>query len=107
MARCCPNKLNKPKNFLFWNGTIRMFISNYLNVLLLSLLNLVQINGRSEYKDNDFKGLIVSNVLSVIFFSHCILVPIGLSLYYYHNDHRIKDKDFNDKVGSFIEGTKR
>ena len=56
MAKCCPNKWNKPKNFLFWNGTIRLFISNYLNVLLLSLLNLVQINERSEYKDTDFKA---------------------------------------------------
>ena len=107
MANYCPNKLNKAKNFLFWNGTIRMFISNYLNLLLLSLLNLVQINDRSEYKDNDFKVLIASNVLSGIFFSHCIVVPIALSIYYYSNNHRIKDKDFNEKVGSFIEGTKR
>ena len=102
MAKCCPNKMKKAKNYLFWNGSIRLFITNYINVLLLSLLNLIGINDNSEYNDNNYDGVVASNWFSIIFFVHCIVVPIVLSLYYYHNEHRIKDKDFDDKVGSLI-----
>ena len=107
MAKFCPNKHKKAKNYLFWNGSIRLFITNYLNLLLLSLLNIKEINNNEEYTDQQSKGVIASNCMSIITLAHCILLPIFVSVYYIYNDHRIDDQEFNDKVGSFIEGAKR
>ena len=92
MVKYCPNKLKRAKNYLFWNGTIRLFIANYLNVVLLSLLNLKVLDIKSMFKDDQFESIVASNWLSIIFFSLCILVPIGVSIYYYLNDHRINEK---------------
>ena len=107
MAKLCPNKQKKAKNYLFWNGSIRLFISNYLNLLLLSLLNIKEINNNEEHNDQQSKGVTASNCISIITLAHCIFVPIFISVYYIYNDHRIDDQEFNDKVGSFIEGAKR
>ena len=93
----------KAKNYLFWNGSIRLFITNYLNLLLLSLLNIKEINNN----DQQSKGVIASNCMSIITLAHCILLPIIISVYYIYNDHRINDQEFNDKVGTFIAGAKR
>ena len=51
--------------------------------------------------------MVASNWLSGIFLAHCILVPIFITIYYNLNSQKINDKDFNDKVGSFVEGANR
>ena len=104
MVKCCPNLLRKTKNFLFWNGTIRLFIVNYLNILLLSLFNLKETQNSAEYFENEFKSVVASNWLSGILLANSILVPVGLSIYFYCNELRLNDGDFNNKVCTFIEG---
>ena len=41
----CPTKARKLQNYLFWNGSIRLFITQYLNFALFSMLNLHQMSG--------------------------------------------------------------
>ena len=98
MKKCCP-RFKTPQNFLFWNGSIRLFITSYLQVLLLSLLNLKVIAVRKDDKDLEFDSVVISDWFSVVFFSHCILIPTGVSVYYYLNNHRINNKQFHEKVG--------
>ena len=82
-------------------------MANYLNVLLFSLLSIKEIYGRTDHEDDNFEGVVASLWLSVVFLFQSIFVPVIISIYYLRNNHRIKDKDFNEKVGSFIEGSKR
>ena len=107
MAKYCPNQLNKAKRYLLWNGTIRIFIANYLNICMFSLLNLKEAYISAEFQENEFKSVEASNWLSGIFLASCILVPIGVSIYYCFNSHRLNNRDFNNKVGTFIAGANR
>ena len=89
--KSCYNKVGKIQNFFFWNGSIRLFISSYLQTLLFSMLNLHEMSRGEDQPDKDFEVVQISNILCVTFFVLCFLTPVGIMIYLRYNRHRLTD----------------
>ena len=74
-------------------------------MLLFSLLNINEMNDQDDL-DRKFKSVAASNWLSIIFFASTFVVPIMLTNYFRRNRSRLKDEEFLDKVGKYIEGAR-
>ena len=84
----CPNKARKAHDFVFFNGSIRLFISSFLNILIFAMMNIQQMVAGLE-GDIDFWSVILSNWLSIIFLLHCFIIPIAIIAYVWHNSERL------------------
>mmetsp|Transcript_20920 Transcript_20920/g.28177 ORF Transcript_20920/g.28177 Transcript_20920/m.28177 type:complete len:315 (-) Transcript_20920:320-1264(-) len=93
------DKKDKLKNYLFSNGTVRLYMLAYLNLCLFSLLNI------SEMRWIDgIKAQAASNVISIMIFASTIIVPIVLLAYYWFKRDKWTDEAFQEKYGTFLEG---
>ena len=106
LRNLCKNKFGKIKNFFFWNGFIRLLISSYLQTMLFSMLNLHEMRSGDSQPDRRFKIVQISNVLCIVFFVLCFLIPSGIMLYLRLNRNRLMDQNLLDKIGTFVEGAK-
>lgn len=106
LRNLCKNKFGKIKNFFFWNGFIRLLISTYLQTMLFSMLNLHEMRSGDSQPDRRFKIVQISNVLCIVFFVLCFLIPSGIMLYLRLNRDRLMDQNLLDKIGTFVEGAK-
>ena len=82
LTRKYEEKLGKHKtkltNYLFSNGSIRLFMEAYLELCLFSMLNINEIRW-----DLPFPAVEFSNLISVICFFSVLLVPFILLIYFY------------------------
>ena len=86
---------------LFWNGSIRLFSEAYLELTLMSMLNVQKIFW--------FKGLTFvdsSNVLSLITLGLCTIVPFVLIAVVICNRNHLRSYSFRSKFSSVLEGSK-
>ena len=85
-------------NYLFIDGSLRMFMEAYLTLCLFSLLNVKEI---------DWPGFAVtefSNTFSFIVLPILLIVPIILFVYYFRKRENWSEDEFKAKAGGFIEG---
>ena len=67
---------DKLGGYLFWNGTIRLFIELYMEVTLLTLFNLKALKWEAG-----FKAVIFNNLLVVTMTGAVLAVPIILLIF--------------------------
>ena len=92
-------------DYLFWNGSLRIFIESFADMLLFSLLNLYEVNSLREI--NIFTVVEVSEILAVVFLLLATFVIFSVVAYYCANKKKLSDDAFLSKVGTFTEGAKR
>ena len=102
LTKLCPKfeKVANPvKNFLFWGGTMRFFIESYLQITLLTLLNL------KEYEwDNLVSIITLSDALAIISLVVVILLPVALIIFFACNLTKWRDEEFARRHGAFLDG---
>ena len=105
IKKCCPKIVAKVQHFLFWNGTIRLFIYVYLDMILFSLLNLHE-KKRME-KLSMIKSIEISNWLSISCLTSGAFVPLTLLACYIKQRKNLQeDTGLIVKTGSFILGAR-
>ena len=85
---CCLTRYRKFKHYMFSNGTLRIFMTVYLDTVLFALLNIHEMN---DMQDEKFRAMTVSNWLSVSFLALSVLVPVLVILIYCGNRHIMED----------------
>ena len=76
VSRCHIKGLKQRKsvqNYLFWSGSIRMFIEAYLDLVLFSLLNITSI-----YWPDGLEFVLSSNWMSYVIYTLCVIIPLVL-----------------------------
>ena len=90
------------RNHMFFNGSIRLFMGAYLDMMMFGLLNLV------ESPSFDFIDSVkASHYLSIAVVIFSLAVPIMLFAYICLKSKRLSDDKLYSKVGSLIQGSKR
>ena len=90
----------KVQIYLFWNGSIRLFMEAFLDFALFSMLNISQIQWIAGLASVE-----ASNVLSYIIFTLCALVPIILCVFAFCKRKNLSDEQFTETYGAFLDGT--
>ena len=87
--------------FIFWNGSIRIFMELYLELFLFSLMNMkvLESDSTNEWIDASNKVALASLVL-------VIAVPVIIIIYFFRQRGAWQKGNFMDRVGTFVEGTK-
>ena len=75
-------------DYLFWNGTLRVFMELYMELTLLTLFNLKALKW-----DAGFKAVAFNNVLVLIMTGAVFAVPIALTIY-----AALKQKEWKDEA---------
>ena len=86
---------------LFWGGTIRLYMEAYLEITLMSILNL--------YMSDLSHGMAIVNISdcqSYIAITLSAMLPPLLFLYVLKNKTKIDEPVFKARYGSFWDGTK-
>lgn len=91
---------DKLQYYLFWNGTIRIFMEGYLDFTLMSLLNL-----RDIFWDDSLISVTICNYFAIVMMSLCVIIPVVLFLYLDCNISRWSDDEFKKSYGTLLEGT--
>ena len=89
--------------YIFWNGSIRLYIEVYFEISLLSLLNINHIENNEYF--TDFESSSYSNILSIIYASTIVSIPVFLMMFIWFKMSKWQDKIFQMKYGSFIAGS--
>ena len=79
LQKACPKvkKANdKLGDYLFWNGTLRLFMELYMEVTLLTLFNLKVIDW-----ETGFKAVFFNNLFVIIMTGAVLVVPIILLIF--------------------------
>ena len=87
--------------YLFWNTLIRLLIEVYFEILLMAALNAHIADWSSP-----FPAVMFSNVLSVVVLVTVAVTPFIIMLFFYKRQDKWTDKDFDEKYGGLIEGTR-
>lgn len=87
--------------FIFWNGSIRIFLELFLELYLFSLLNLAELEGDSENE-----AIEASNKIALASFVFANVIPIIIIIYFFSRRGSWQRDNFLDRVGTFVEGTK-
>ena len=93
---------DKVKNFLYWNGTLRILLELYLELLFAAAINVYLYDSKDG---KIYPGIYLSNVTAFIVLGICTLLPIFIIFKYWWNAHLWEDKKFKAKWGSVLEGT--
>ena len=94
-------RVTKLQNTIFWNGMIRLFMEAYLDFVLFSLLNIVEM----QWPDN-IGSIAISNYISILILTLCFMTPVFLIVFSCVNKDRWDDDDYSNKYSSFLQGTK-
>ena len=62
--------------YLYWNGTIRIFMEGYIDICLFAMLNIKEI-----FWNEDIQIVTISNWISIVMLGLCVLMPIVLLLF--------------------------
>ena len=73
--RCCRRRLG---NYLFWNRLVRLLAEVYLEMLMLSALNLRTVNWSALFSFENY-----SNVISLLIIMALIASPIVMTYTYF------------------------
>ena len=99
---CCPcsQKVHKKLGtYLYYNGLQRFYMEIYMDLALLSILNLHMADWETEFIAEK-----ISNYLSgFVFFLVCLFPPIFL-VFFCFNKPRFNSKRFQKKSGAVLEG---
>ena len=87
--------------FLFWNGSIRIFLELFLELYLFSLMNLAELESQS-----DNEAIEASNKIALASFVFTNIVPVVILIYFFSRRGSLQRDNFMDRVGTFVEGTK-
>ena len=104
LSRCIPKikpKIAPMQNYLFWNGTIRLFMEAYLEFCLFALLNISALSW-----PEGLECVELSNWLAIVLVALTIAIPIWLGFMMCHNRKRWSDEDYSAKYGSYLDGMK-
>ena len=103
--RSCCSRLkklrNKLSNFVFWNGTIRIFLEVYLELFLFSLMDIAVMESLRENEE-----VKKSNQIALVTMLISVASPIFLLTYFCRRRDQVQRESFLNRVGSFVEGTK-
>ena len=102
LVRCIPKlqpKIAPLQNYLFWNGTIRLYMVAYIDYCLFAMLNLSEMVWIDNQLAIDF-----SNYLSYIKISLVLLIPAILLAFMCYNRKNWDDEKFSKKYGSYLDG---
>lgn len=91
----------KLRDFIFFNGMIRLFIEAFLDLVLFSLLNIVEMEWPKS-----LDAVSISNFTACAFFFLCIMMPIVLLVHAYRSRNKWQDDSYSRKYGTLLEGTK-
>ena len=80
---------DKLRYYLFWNGTIRIFMECYLDFTLMSLLNL-----REMFWQENLMAVTICNWFAIVMTVLCFVIPIILFVYLDRNIKSWTDKEF-------------
>ena len=94
-------KRDKLKNYLFSNGTLRIYMLAYLNLTLFSSLNISEMKWISGLPPVN-----ASNVISILVFTSTIIVPPGILVFFWWKRNDWDSDELKAKVGTFLEGTR-
>ena len=103
LAKCCKrirNTKEKLRYYLFWNGTIRIFMEGYLDFTLMSLLNIREI-----FWQENLLSVTICNYFAIVMTCLCGLIPIILFIYLDSNIKSWNEKEFRSSYGVLLEGT--
>ena len=92
---------NKLKNYLFWNGSIRLFMEAYLDFALFSMLNISEI----QWPEGQVI-VAISNYLSYVLLGLCGFIPTILCIFACAKRQQTNNNAFKDKYGAFLNGTR-
>ena len=62
--------------YVYWNGTIRIFMEGYIDLTLFAMLNINEI-----FWNEDIKAVTVCNWISIVLLSLTMVMPIVLLVY--------------------------
>lgn len=84
---------------LVWNGCIRLFMQFYADMVISSLLNMLTADW-----ENTSSVVKYSNALAVVFLALAAIVPVTLVYHFIKNWQRVREKEFIEKYGTFVDG---
>ena len=105
IGRCSKrfHNLNKKlKYYLFWNGSIRLFMEAYIDFSLFSMLNIKDIQWPD---DGILTAVTASNYLAYACFGLCCSVPFLLFFIACCNHKKWGNNSFTMRFGAFLDGT--
>ena len=88
---------DKASSYLFWNGTIRFLLANYLDFCMFSFINLHYVDWRGQ-----FTILTICNYTSIALSSIVCIFPIFALIFYSIKIASWSDEEFNDKYGELM-----
>ena len=89
------------QDYFFCNGLIRLFMEIAFELSLVTVLNMRTVDWETQ-----FRAVKYSTAFSIISLIHLVVLPILLTLFYYKNFSKLRQKNFRDKCGSALLGTK-
>ena len=101
-CKSCPKLTKlavKLNGYLYVNGTIRLFMEAYLDLTLVTFLNIDYFDWNNKIPAN-----IASNMLAAFFAVAVVVFPITLLIYFACNMKKWNDPDFSNKSGTLLEG---
>ena len=102
--KCLPKIVAQFQHYLFWNGSIRLFIEVYLDMVLFSLLNLYEMQ---KTEQPDTQAVFISYWVSISIMTICTCIPLILMAYYAKYRNNLSDTRLLAQTGTFIEGAKK
>lgn len=100
LAKLCPKvsiAVDKLGGYLFWNGTLRIFMELYMEVTLLTFLNLKALKW-----EKSFAAVNVNGVLVIVMTVAILAVPITLIILAACRYKTWSDDSFQKKIGTVI-----
>ena len=104
IKKCLPKVVTKFQHYLFWNGSIRLFIEVYLDMVLFSLFNLYEAQRTIQL---DTEAVFISFWVSIAVMTICTCVPLILLVYFVKHRKNLRDTRLIAQTGTFIEGAKK
>ena len=95
---CLRRSLSK---YLFWNNLVRLLAEVYLEVLMLSAMNLRKIDW-----SNPFSFVKYSNMISLFIILAILISPLVLIYHFYKKRPEWQEDSFKEKHGTMFEGLK-
>ena len=101
ICKCARRIRNKLEAIVFWNSSIRVFMSGYIDICLFSMINIAEILW--------IEGLDIvkaSNIMSYSMVIICSLVPFVLLGHAFLRRKDFQKPSFMKRVGTWIDGMK-
>ena len=102
ITRCIPklgSKIAPLKDYLFWNGTIRMFMEAYLEFCIFSMMNIREL----KWIENQ-TTISVNNFLCLFMIALVVLIPFVLFMIMWRNRKKWNDSLFGKQYGTYLGG---